>query len=288
MNVIPSPDVLVMREMEPRRRRFPWRGLIISADLLIIAAVFALQHWPLFKVRAVEVEAPAEWTTRARSLAAQVVPPDSNLFTVDLDNLESRLRIEFGNAAECHARLGLPDRICVRVRPIAPLLWTESGEGIAVDGAIVVSPLGDNNAPVLRAQAISARPEPLHRAASAASIWTTLCALDNRFERSVSELQRDPELGWVLTAVDGRSKIILGWNDIEDRAARVAQFLSQSDTAIVWPCEIDARFDPQIVLRPIPMPKTADKQIKKTHTAIRQTNDLTSPTETAALPGGET
>jgi len=281
---MPSPDVLVHRDTEERRRRVPWRWIIVGIDVLLLAGVFSAQYWPLLKVREIQVEAPAEWIERARGLVA--IPADSNLLSVDLDNLETKMRIEFGGNAECRACIELPDKVCLRIRPAVPLIWTETGEGIALDGALCVSPVVDNNAPVLRSSFASFRPEPPHRAASAAAVWNRLCEADERFENAVSELERDPARGWVMTAVDGRSRVVLGWTNLEERARRVTRLLDTPDTAIVWPCEIDARFDSYLVLRAIEWDSTSLAKPEPEDTDSPPAEDSSQVEETTAIPGG--
>jgi hypothetical protein len=214
------------------------------------------------------------------------IPADSNLFSVDLDYLESRMRIEFGNNAECRACIGLPDQVCLRVRPATPLMWTETGEGIARDGALFAAPVIDNNAPILRSSFSPFRPEPPHRAASAAAVWDRLCAADERFENAVSELRRDPDHGWIMTAVDGRSRLVLGWSNLEERARRVAHLLDCPDTTLVWPCEIDARFEPYLVMRELKVDSSGTSKGRQKSTETREVADSANTWHPAELPEG--
>jgi hypothetical protein len=203
------------------------------------------------------------WQSMASDLVT--IASDSNLFSIDRDALERRLALEFGSRAECRTRLQLPGTLSIRLTPAPLVLWTEGRAGISVNGSIVVQPVSVNNvsvngsivvqpvsvnnAPIWRTPLVTESREHGFRAFEAAAAWNEVLRSDKRWEKVVSELTCDPELGWILLAADGKTKIVLGWSDLVTRAENVACLLSQSDSMLAEPCVIDARFDHRLIVQ---------------------------------------
>ncbi len=51
-----------------------------------------------------------------------------------------------------------------------------------------------------------------------------------------------------MTAADGKTKILLGWNNLDSRAYEAARLLTEPDTILTKPCIIDARFDRRLIV----------------------------------------
>ena len=231
------------RLLSPRR----WRLWVIVADVLLMAGILAIQHWPVLKLKEVVVDGPAAWQAIAKNLVA--VAPDSNLLSIDHNALERRLSQEFGTRAECRTRLELPGTLCIRLTPAPLALWTESGAGISVNGALVVHPVAGNDAPVWRAPLGMSSREHRGRVFEAAAAWAGVLNGDARWRSVISEWTCDPERGWEMTAADGKTRIILGWSNLESRAYDAARLLAEPDTILTKPCTIDARFGRRLIVR---------------------------------------
>ncbi len=229
--------------LSPRR----WRLWVIVADVLILAGIWSIQHWPVLKLQDVVVDGPMAWQPMTRDLVT--VAPDSNLFSIDRDALERRLALEFGSRAECRTKLQLPGTLSIRLTPAPLVLWTEGRAGVSVNGNVVVQPVAANDAPVWRTPLRTETRDHGFRAFEAAAAWANVLDSDVRWGSVVSELTCDPEGGWILTAADGKTTIVLGWSDLDSRACDVARLLSQSDSIIAKPCTIDARFDRRLIVR---------------------------------------
>jgi cell division septal protein FtsQ len=231
------------RLLSPRR----WRLWVILADVLIFAGIWSIQHWPVLKLQDVIVDGPMAWQSVARDLVT--VAPDSNLLSIDRDALERRLALEFGSRAQCRTRLQLPGTLSIRLTPVPLVLWTEGRAGVSVNGNVVVRPVAANDAPVWRTPLQTKSRSHGFRAFEAAAAWADVLESDERWGSVVSELTCDREHGWILTAADGKTRIVLGWSDLESRAADVAHLLSQPDSLLAKPCTIDARFDRRLIVR---------------------------------------
>lgn len=234
------------RLLSPRR----WRFWVIVADVLLLAGIWSIQHWPVLKLKDVVVDGPMAWQQIARDLVT--IAPDSNLLSIDRDALERRLSLEFGARAQCRTRLQLPGTLSIRLIPAPLVLWTEGRAGISVNGTLVVQPVASNDAPVWRTPLVTESREHGFRAFEAAAAWDEVVQSDERWAKVVSELTCDPALGWILLAADGKTKIVLGWNDLVTRAENVARLLSQPDSILAQPCVIDARFDSRLIVRERP------------------------------------
>lgn len=241
-NVVFTPPP-ARRVLSPRR----WRFWVIVADVLLMAGIWSIQRWPLLKLTDVVVDGPMAWQSMARDLVT--VAPDSNLFSIDRDALERRLALEFGSRAECRTKLQLPGTLSIRLTPAPLVLWTEGRAGISVNGSVVVQPVAANDVPVWRTPLRTASREHGYRAFEAAAAWADVLESDSRWRAVVSELTCDPDLGWILLGADGKTKIVLGWSDLVERAANVACLFSQPDSILKKPCTIDARFDRRLIVR---------------------------------------
>lgn len=232
--------------LSPRR----WRFWVIVADVLLMAGIWSIQRWPVLKLKDVVIDGPMAWQSIARDLVT--VAPDSNLFSIDRDALERRLALEFGSRAECRTKLELPGTLSIRLTPAPLVLWTEGRAGISVNGSVVVQPVAAKDAPVWRTPLRTDGHEHGYRAFEAAAAWAEVLQSDQRWEKVVSELTCDPQLGWVMLAADGKTKIVLGWSNLAKRAGNVACLLSQPDSILSKPCFIDARFDRRLIVRARP------------------------------------
>lgn len=234
------------RLLSPRR----WRFWVIVADVLLMAGIYSIQHWPVLKLCDVVVDGPMAWQSMAR--ACVTIAPDSNLLSIDRDALERRLALEFGSRAECRTKLQLPGTLSIRLTPAPLVLWTEGRAGISVNGSIVVQPVSGTDAPVWRTPLVTESRAHGFRAFEAAAAWNDVVCSDKRWETVVSELTCDPARGWILLAADGKTEIVLGWSDLVMRAENVACLLSQPDSIMAQPCVIDARFDRRLIVRAKP------------------------------------
>jgi len=240
----------VILNLPPRRRLLSprrWRLWVIIADVLIMAGIFAIQRWPMLKLKDVVVDGPVAWQEVAKSLVT--VAPDSNLLSIDHNALERRLSQEFGARAECRTRLELPGQVCIRLIPSSLALWTEGGAGISVNGVLIADPMAGNDAPIWRVPPGMNSREYRGYAIEAAAAWAGVLNGDSRWRSVISEWSCDPERGWEMTAADGKTKILLGWNNLESRAYAAARLLTEADTILTKPCTIDARFDQRLVVQ---------------------------------------
>jgi hypothetical protein len=236
-----------------------WRLWVIAADVLIMAGILSIQHWPVLKLKEVLVHGPLGWQPSAAELVT--VAPDSNLFSIDRDALERRLEIEFDSRAECRTRLELPGTLSIRLIPAPLVLWTEGQTGVSVNGSMVIHPVAGEDVPIWRAPVRRGPGNHGYRAVDAAAAWADVLGADARWGAVVSEWTCDPERGWEMTAADGKTKIVLGWGDLESRAYDVTHLLSQPDSLLKDPCTIDARFDRCLIVRAQPKDQEPDEAI---------------------------
>jgi hypothetical protein len=220
-------------------------------DTILLAGVIAVQKWPLLKIRQVDVEGPAIWESRARAQIS--LPVDSNLFALDLDNLQSRLQAEFGALADCHAQLLLSGKLLIQLVPTPLTLWTEGGMGVGVDGSLLVTPAVEQPAPIWRASLGLFGDARTRSSVLAAGAWSQVLAADGRFTNAVSEWGCDPASGWTMIGADGQTRMRVGWSDLSRRAAYVSALLARPDTILAAPCAIDARFDGQLIVSRVPV-----------------------------------
>ena len=255
----------------PRRRWWlSWRLWVIALDALLLAAYFAVQKWPLVKIRQVTIEGPAIWESRALSQVA--LPSDSNLFSLDLDRLQDRLQAEFGSLAACRAQLLLPGKLLIQVVPTALTLWTEGGMGVGVDGSLLTTPAIEQPAPIWRAPLGSYGEARTRSTESAVSAWTQVLEADGRFTNAVSEWGCDSASGWTMVGADGKTRMNIGWGDLENRAYYVSQLLARPDTILAKPCAIDARFDGQLIVSRLAMPEDTTAAGDSGKPVVAQTN----------------
>jgi len=244
----------VIRLSPPVRRRrwwLSWRLWVIALDLLLLAGVFAVRKWPLLIIRQVAIEGPAIWESRALSIVE--LPADSNLFALDLDNLQARLQAEFGSLADCHAQLLLPGKLLIQIAPTPLTLWTEGGMGVGIDGSLLVTPAVERPAPIWRAPLGSYGDARIRSSESAAGAWSQILEADGRFTNAVSEWGCDPATGWTMVGADGQTRMNVGWSDLTRRASYVSALLASPDTILAGPCAIDARFEGQLVVSRLAM-----------------------------------
>lgn len=231
-----------------RRKRWwlSWRLWVIALDAILLSGYFAIQKWPLVKIHRIDVEGPSVWESRVRSQI--FLPADSNLFSLDLDNLQSRLQGEFGSLADCRAQLLLPDRLLIQVAPTPLTLWTEGGMGVGVDGSLLVTPAVEQPAPIWRSTLGAASDPRSGNSVDAAGAWSQVLDADSRFINAVSEWGYDPAVGWTMVGANGQTRMIVGSSDLTRRAAYVSALLARPDSILAAPCAIDARFDGQLVV----------------------------------------
>jgi hypothetical protein len=223
---------------------------VVTVDVLILACLFAVEQWPLLKVREIIVEGPESWHARARELIT--LPADSNLFRVDRGSLERRLDREFEPLADSRVKLAVPGTIYVRLIPNPVALWTESGAGVSVRGDLLGRPADDSVVPVWRASRREGSRDHRFGALAAVAAWASVLDSDRRWREAVSEWTCDPGRGWEMTGADGKTKVILGWSAVQSRAYDVARLLALPDTLLARPCTIDARFDRYLIVRAQP------------------------------------
>lgn len=231
-----------------RRKRWwlSWRLWVIALDAILLSGYFAVQKWPLLKINRIDVEGPSIWESRAR--AQIVLPADLNLFSLDLDNLQSRLQTEFGSLADCRAQLLLPNRLLVQIAPTPLALWTEGGMGVGVDGSLLVAPAVEQPAPIWRSTLGASSDPRSSSTVQAAGAWSQVLDADSRFINAVSEWGYDPATGWTMVGADGQTRMSIGSSDLTRRAAYVSALLARPDSILAAPCAIDARFDGQLVV----------------------------------------
>jgi len=235
-----------------------WRLWVLGFDVMILGGMAVLWHWPLVKVKDIRVEGPAVWEEQARSLV--VLPPDSNFLRVDPDATRLRLAASFGNLAVPQVTLELPSTLLICLVPTTPVLWAEGAAtngqlAVGADGALLTEPLDRPALPIWRTAA-GAPPAGAfsQRARFAAGSWAEIIDADDRYQQAISEWTRDSRTGWVMTAADGRSQIIIGKTGLKRRAAEVARLLDEGDSLLLRPCVIDARFEGLLAVRPLPEP----------------------------------
>lgn len=220
---------------------------LISGNVLVIGFVAFILNYPLMKVSSITIDGPDIWHDRAMGIAAPV--GDSNLFRYDFEQVGRRLQATFGARAQCDVQYVVPRGVTVVLTPTDPLLWTATGRGIRADGALFATDADMPPSPIWRQT--SRRDQQVQTAAQlAAGVWSEVVDGDGRFEHGTSEWMRDAQRGWTMIAGDGQTRIILGWNNIEQRAAAVGRLLEQRDSILVNGCTIDARFDGRLIVRP--------------------------------------
>jgi cell division septal protein FtsQ len=233
-----------------RRRFFAWRSWrlwTVVFNVIIVALLFSAHKWPLVKVRSVAIAGPECWHERAQELVT--VPSDSNLFGVDCDGLEHRLNREFGALAACRVKLSVTGVLHVDLKPNRLALWTENRNGVGIDGSLIAQPQDEGIVPVWRVTARDGLHQRRWGARRAAAAWAAVLAGDPRWEAATSEWACTDK-GWQITTLNGKTAVMLGWEDIAARARSVARLLTRSDSILTQPCTIDARFDGQLIVRP--------------------------------------
>jgi hypothetical protein len=241
----------IRSSMGQKPRRFfalrSWRLWLVVFNVLIVAGLFTLHKWPLLKVQSVAIVGPERWHERAQELVT--VPADSNLFGVDCIGLERRLNREFGSLAACRVKLTVTGDLNVDLRPNPVALWTENRAGVGVNGDLIAQPQDGSNVPVWRVTAHDGLHQRRWGACRAAAAWSDVLAGDPRWGTAVSEWTCTED-GWQMTALNGKTVVKLGWEDIAARAHNVARLLMRPDSILTQPCTIDARFDGQLIVRP--------------------------------------
>ncbi|MBD3299327.1 MAG: hypothetical protein GF341_11770 [candidate division Zixibacteria bacterium] len=223
------------------------RMWLISGNILVIGLLVFILNYPLMKVSIVNIEGPEMWHHRAMDIAAPV--GDSNLFHYDFEQVGRRLQAAFGARAQCDVQYVVPRGVSVVLTPTDPSLWTVAGRGVRADGALFATEADMPPSPIWRQTA--RRDQHVQTEAHlAAGVWSEVVDGDARFEHGASEWMRDAQRGWTMLAGNGQTRIILGWNNIEKRAAAAARLLEQRDSTLLSGCTIDARFDGRLIVRP--------------------------------------
>jgi hypothetical protein len=236
---------------------------LISANVLIAGFLIYALHYPIIKIDQVMIDGPDVWHSDAMAIAAP--PGDSNLFHYDFESVAHRLHATFGARALCDIQWKLPRDVMVRLTPTNPALWTESGSGVRGDGALFAAEIASARVPVWRRPGTVRSLELTDDAAVASGAWAEVVEGDARFARGIAEWTRNPRDGWVMLAEDGRTRIILGWNNLTERARLVAWLFAQRDSILTNGCTIDARIDGRLIVRPGVQPATAQTPLQKRH-----------------------
>lgn len=231
------------------RRR--WRLWVLVGETALLIGGFAAHLWPVLTVSEVRYQGPSLWEAEVRSLVT--LPSDGNILHFRPDDAESRIESRFSDRGDAQVRIELPGRIAIRMNPFAPRLWSDGGIGIAPDGSLLADPAERPTLPRWNPGIEWEGSTPLaERARAAAATWAEFRRADSRFELITDEWTCDPTYGWMSTAVDGKTRIILGHTDIAARAQRVSRLLAQGDTLLAKPCVIDARFNDHLLLSLVP------------------------------------
>lgn len=271
-----QPDIII--DETSVRRPARWRWILGSIDLLLIAVIVTIMNWPVLKVQDIVVDGPDAWQDRAQEIAGPTA--DSNFFRYDVRAVEQRLRASFGSRAACAARLEPPNQIRVRLHPTRPALWSETGEGVSNAGTLFDCYMRGDNVPIWRSALNAHSGESRDtRAVIAVGAWQEVLRGDPRFAEGASEWYRDPHDGWMIVAADGKTRIILGWRNLEARAAAVAQVLGVRDKTLSESCTIDARFDGYLVVRP-------DVKVARAQGRRISNSGATAPTASRGVAGG--
>jgi len=245
-----------MSDLRPRwgfaphieRRLKRTRIALTIFNVISIALYVVCINYPVMTIADVRVEGPDEWCDDARAVVAPT--GDSNLVRYDVQDAMMSLTDQFGPRADCGVRIMLPNRVDVRLTPTQPVLWTEWGDGVRGDGAIFEGLPDMPVAPVWRSTNGTSSSQRNLRSRVAVGTWTEVVCADPRYRAGISEWRRDDRDGWIMTAADGRTQIVLGWNNLTERAATVARILEHRDTTLTDGGVIDARFEGRIVVRP--------------------------------------
>lgn len=228
-----------------------WRLWVLLAEVALVATGVAFLYWPVLHVSDVSYAGPAEWESEVRSLIT--LPSDGNILHFVPADAESRIESVFSERGDAQVCIELPGRISIRMRPYEPRLWGDGQIGIGTDGSLLADPATRPDLPRWNPGIDWEGSTTLaERARSAAGTWNELALADTRYALITSEWTRDPDLGWVTTAVDGKTRLVFGNTMVEERARNVAHLLAQGDTLLAKPCVIDARFDGQLLLSKIP------------------------------------
>lgn len=220
---------------------------LMSANVLVGGFLVFVLNYPLMKVTNISIIGPDVWREQALDIAQP--SGDSNLFRYDFESVGATLQSVLGARARCEVRYVMPAGVEVVMTPTDPALWTDAGGGVRKDGALFTSQTDMPPSPVWRRSGTTRGLRPQSEARLAAGVWSEVLDGDGRFEQGVSEWTRDPDNGWVMIAGDGQTRILLGWNNCEERAASVAQLLAIRDSILVSGCTIDARFDGRLIVR---------------------------------------
>ncbi|GAB4325807.1 MAG: hypothetical protein Kow0074_19860 [Candidatus Zixiibacteriota bacterium] len=220
---------------------------LMSANVLVGGFLVFILNYPLMKITNITINGPDVWHDEALAIAQPI--GDSNVFHYDFESVGATLQSVLGAQAHCEVRYVIPNGVEVEMTPTDPALWTDAGGGVRSDGALFTAHTDMPPSPVWRRSLSPRDLEPQTEARLAAGVWAEVLDGDSRFEQGVSEWMRDPDNGWVMIAADGRTRIVLGWNNLEERAASVARLLAVRDSTIVSGCTIDARFDGRLIVR---------------------------------------
>lgn len=245
-------------ESEEHRPRWRWRVWLLAGDFAVLGVVVVLSQWPIARLNAVTYDGPAAWEEKARSCVT--LPADSNLVHVDLGAIEACLGEAFGDLAEARVKLTPSRSLALRLRPTEVALWTSARSGIAADGAWLSETLATGTGAVWCEGVHRRREADGRQRRLAAGCWASVLRADQRLGEIVSEWTYEHPWGWVATAADGRTRIILGKAALQERAHAVALLLDQDDAWPEIPCLIDARFAGQILVRPLRDAQRGGKQ----------------------------
>lgn len=239
----------VRLEPEEHRPRLRWRLWLLAGDLAVLGAFVVFSQWPIARLNAVTYDGPPAWEEMARSCVT--LPADSNLVHLDVAAIEARLSEAFGDLAEARVKLTPSRTVALRLRPTAVVLWTSARSGIAADGAWLHETLATGPGAVWCEGVHRRRESDGRQRRLAAGCWASVQRADRRLGEIISEWTYEHPWGWVATATDGRTRIILGKAALQERARAVALLLDQDDSWPETPCLIDARFAGQILVRPL-------------------------------------
>ena len=248
------------------RRLKHWRIGLLTFNIVAVTLGLVFVNYPILTVERVTIDGPSDWYDQALAVVAPV--GDSNIFRYDVRRATEKLTEQFGARADCRVRLVLPNQISVRLTPAKAVLWTEWGDGVRGDGAVFKERADMPSAPVWRTVSRRAAVDGASAPSCiAAGTWAEIVKADERFAAGVSEWCRDERDGWVMMAADGRTRVLLGWNNLEERAALVARVLEHRDSTITDGSMIDARFDGCVLVRPVRKTAAAASTLRNRHSS---------------------
>lgn len=237
----------------------PWKRIIrvckflLPINLLLAGAAAACLEYPVFRLREIEIAFAdnREVTPEFYQKVCQAIPvtPDSNLFSVDENKIVKAILARENDLVRVDARLVLPDKLFLRLHIAQPALWWSAHQvfSLAGDGRSVDAPAGDRGSGFPIGVGDNATDGTIERWRMI-EFYQSMVEHDPRWGEVISQIEHDPQAGWLLVLNGGAERIFLGKHADFITFDRVARFLETVPEEAWAGATIDARFGGRIII----------------------------------------